>query len=137
MERYYQLLLIVTTLAIIALMIKNQFLVQEIGKKKQGSESQLSTATTIKEINLQTVFEKIKMEFPELEPYTKYQAKVILLEQSKLEELSAKQPVIYKDLDAPLYKIEFSKDDGGSLLILYNPYNDKIVRKFEILGMSV
>ena len=138
-ERYYQLLLMVTTFAVLALMVQNHLLNQSLNEKietESGTTVRSPVVTTTTTANLNPILEKLK-EFPEMEPYLKYPATVNFLTQKQLDELSKKQPVLYSGLKAPLYKIEFVKEDGTTLLVLYDSEKNQIVKNFEITSMML
>lgn len=119
-------LLIVLILGIMVLIIKNQLPSDDV--------KNLSTTTTIAEIQISEIIEKIKNESPELEIYLNYPAKITLLYDKDLDELSLKQPAIYSGLEEPIYRVEFLNDKKTGLLILYDPKRE-IVRKFEVKGL--
>lgn len=133
-ESYYKVLLIILTLAILALLIKNRLLIQEIYEVKISKEN---TSTIIAETQIQEIKEKIKENFSELENYLNQSFKITILNQEELNDLSQKQPVIYGKIKAPIYKIEFINENKTTLLILYDPKSREILKKFEILEMTI
>lgn len=87
------------------------------------------------ETNEAEILDRLK-QFPELEHYIDYPARVTFLTEKDIAELAKKQPVIYEGLPGNVYRIEFALDNRG-LLVIYDLKENLILREFELLDIEL
>ncbi len=133
-DRYYQALILVLSVAVLALLVRDMAVKKETplsGENFFGTTTILSVREITPSDENASILEELR-KFPEIEQYMKYPAEIALLTQAEIDKLSATQPAIYKNLEAPIYKVEFKTGEDKGILVLYNNQSKKIVKMFEI-----
>ena len=81
------------------------------------------------------IINKIKI-FPEVSEYSTMPATVNFISLDELNSLAKKYPVIYGNVSKAVYEVRFSSGNSG-LLVLYDSDSNKILKQFEIVGVSI
>jgi hypothetical protein len=83
----------------------------------------------------QEVLEKL-MKHDEMQIYSTWNSEVTYLSKKDIKDLTAKQPVIYGNVDTDVYRVVFDSKSGG-LLVLFDYDDDVIIKQFEILNAQL
>ncbi len=81
------------------------------------------------------IINKVKS-FPEISQYSSLPTMVKFISLDELNSLVKKYPVIYRNISKAVYEVRFSSGNSG-LLVLYDADSDKILKTFEIVGVSI
>jgi len=121
----FAIILIIAAVSIIAiLLLANLYtLNQPTGKFVQ---SQLSNDEIINKIKI----------FPEVSQYSTMPATVRFISSDELKFLSRQYPVVYGDVSQSVYEVRFSSGNSG-LLVLYDADSNKVLKTFQIVGVTV
>jgi len=87
------------------------------------------------QLNNDEIINKVK-NLPEVSQYSSMPATVKFISSEELNSLSKKYPVIYGNVSTSVYEVRFSSGNSG-LLVLYDAYSNKILKQFEIVGVSL
>ena len=136
-ESYYKAAIIILLILLIAVIIHNQMMgIKENGDDKMDDFSRnTSEEQKTQQKSESEILKKLK-QFPELKPYENHTIGITLLTEENLTELSKQQPVIYKDIKPGTYRIVF-KSNGGGLLVIYDPDENKILKEFELKNIKL
>ena len=87
------------------------------------------------QLNDDEIIDRIKS-FSEVSQYSELPATVKFISLQEVNSLAKKYPVIYGNVSTAVYEVRFSSGNSG-LLVLYDLDANKILKQFEIVGVSL
>ena len=122
------IILLALILLILALTILKA---QEPIEKSHAGKTVVASVQTSKE----NVLAKLS-QFEGIAQFINDHTEVTYISDEELPALAEKQPVLYANLTAPVYRIVLNAE-GKSLLLLYDFNSNKILKKFEVTNLSI
>ncbi len=122
MIRNIIILILIVLVLVLGTLYQNYKNPNPTGKVVKASEAEKAAA----------IIQHIK-KFPEIQKFSFNDYDVYWLSEEEVNELSAKEPLIYGNLPGEVYKIELKGYDSN-LLVFYHLESDRIVEKFSVLS---